>query len=147
MVESVQRRVAEGAEGTQREGDLNALTEAVIGAAIAVHRVLGPGLLESSYQACLARELDEQGIAYQSQMPLAIHYRDLVVPSAYRVDLLVAGQVIIELKAVDRLESIHEQQLLTYLRHADLRLGLVINFNVKRLVDGIRRVVNQFDEK
>jgi GxxExxY protein len=120
---------------------LNRITEAVIGAAMAVHRELGPGLLESAYEACLAFELAERGLSVERQKALPIRYRGVNVDCGYRIDLLVEGKVIIELKAVERLEPIHEAQLLSYLKLSGCKVGLLINFNVKVLKNGIRRLV------
>ena len=120
---------------------LNRITESVIGAAIAVHRELGPGLLESAYEACLAFELVERGSTVERQKALPVKYRGVKVDCCYRIDLLVEGKVIIELKAVERLEPIHEAQLLSYLKLSGCKVGLLINFNVKVLKNGIRRLV------
>jgi GxxExxY protein len=113
----------------------------VIGAAIEVHRHLGPGLLEGAYEKCLCRELELRGVPFKYQHPLDIDYKGVLVEGAYRIDLLVADLVVIELKSIDQLEPIHEAQLLTYLRLSDRWLGLLINFNVPVLKDGIRRRV------
>ena len=121
--------------------ELNRLSEVVIGAAIAVHRELGPGLLESTYEACLYYELSSRGIATEKQKELPVRYRDLLIDAGYRLDLLVEGKLIIELKAVDQLAAIHEAQLLTYLKLSGCKIGLLINFNVKLLKDGIKRRV------
>jgi GxxExxY protein len=121
--------------------ELNRLSEAIIGAAIAVHRELGPGLLESAYEACLEFELRDCGFDVQRQVTLPVVYRGTTVEAGFRIDLLVNGLVILELKAVDRLEKIHEAQIHTYLRLTKLKLGLLMNFNTKILVDGVRRVV------
>jgi GxxExxY protein len=120
---------------------LNRITEAVIGAAMAVHRELGPGLLESAYEACLAFELAERGLSVERQKALPIRYRGVNVDCGYRIDLLVEGKVIIELKAVERLEPIHEAQLLSYLKLSGCKVGLLVYFNVKVLKNGIRRLV------
>lgn len=120
---------------------LNRITESVIGAAMAVHRELGPGLLESAYEACLAFELVERGSTVERQKALPVKYRGVKVDCGYRIDLLVEGKVIIELKAVERLEPIHEAQLLSYLKLSGCKVGLLINFNVKVLKNGIRRLV------
>jgi GxxExxY protein len=120
---------------------LNAISEGVIGAAIAVHRELGPGLLESAYESCLEFELLDRGFAVERQKALPVIYRGLSVECGFRIDLRVNGLVIVELKAVEKLERIHEVQVNTYLRLTGLHLGLLMNFNVTRLVDGIRRVV------
>ena len=121
--------------------ELNRITESIIGAAMAVHRELGPGLLESAYEACLAFELVERGMTVERQKALPVKYRGVKVDCAYRIDLLAAGKVIIELKAVERLEPIHEAQLLSYLKLSGCKVGLLINFNVKVLKNGIRRLV------
>ena len=108
---------------------------------MAVHRELGPGLLESAYEACLAFELVERGLSVERQKALPVKYRGVNVDCGYRIDLLVEGKVIIELKAVERLEPIHEAQLLSYLKLSGCKVGLLINFNVKVLKSGIRRLV------
>ena len=125
---------------------LNRITESIIGAAIEVHRALGPGLLESAYEACLAFELVERGLKVEQQKPLPVVYRDVRLDCGYRLDLLVEEKVIVEIKAVDRLAPIHQAQLLSYLRLSGCKVGLLINFNVKVLKDGIRRVVNSFPD-
>jgi GxxExxY protein len=123
---------------------LNAISESVIGAAIAVHRELGPGLLESAYESCLEFELLDRGFAVERQKALPVIYRGLAVECGFRIDLRVNGLVIVELKAVEKLERIHEAQVNTYLRLTGLHLGLLMNFNVTRLTDGIKRVVRDF---
>ena len=122
--------------------DENALSREIIGAAIAVYRALGPGLLESVYQQCLYRELELQNIASETEVSIAAAYKGLKFDVAYRADLLVVEKVVVELKAVEKLLPVHEAQLLSYLRLQDKRLGLLINFNVPVLKDGVRRVVN-----
>jgi len=121
---------------------LNETTEATIGAAIEVHRALGPGLLESAYQACLAFELAQRGFEVEQQKPLPVVYREVKLDAGYRLDLVVEDKVIVEIKAVDRLERIHEAQLLSYLRLSGCRIGLLINFNVTLLKNGLKRIVN-----
>ena len=121
--------------------ELNELTEAIIGAAIEVHRQLGPGLLESSYVRCFRHELTLQAIPFEYEVPLPILYKGLALDCGYRLDLLVARQVVAEVKAVEKLDRIHEAQLLTYLRLGGWKVGLLINFNVPVLKDGIRRRV------
>ncbi len=121
--------------------DINRLTEAIIGAAIEVHRALGPGLLESAYKECLCRELDLQGIPFERQRPLPVEYKGLRLDCGYRLDLLVSNQVVVEIKAVENLLPIHEAQLLTYLKLGGWQVGLLINFNVPVLKQGIRRLV------
>lgn len=115
------------------------LTGRIIGAAIAVHNALGPGLLESAYQICLEHELRCQEIPFRSQVHLPVRYRDIVLDAGYRIDVVVDDKVIVELKSVASVEPVHEAQLLTYLRLSGIRIGLLINFNVPRLRDGITR--------
>lgn len=122
--------------------ELNKITEGIIGAAIEVHRTLGPGLLESAYVACLVYELMQRGFKVTQQAPLPLIYKDVKLDCGYRLDLLVNDAVIIEVKSVESLEPIHEAQLLSYLRLADCKVGLLINFNVKLLKHGIKRFVN-----
>lgn len=117
------------------------VTEQVIGAAIEVHRSLGPGLLESAYEACLYEELVSRGMLTERQKELAVRYKTVPVPCGYRLDLVVERKVIIEIKSVEKLLPVHEAQLLTYLKLAGLRTGLFINFNVTKLRDGIVRRV------
>ncbi len=126
---------------------LNELTEAIIGAAMTVHSELGPGLLESAYEACLEFELSRRGLHVERQKPLPIVYQDVELDAGYRVDLLVEDQVIVEIKAVDELAPIHEAQVLSYLRLSGCRVGLLLNFHVERLRQGIQRVVNEFPEE
>jgi GxxExxY protein len=118
-----------------------ALTERVIGAAIAVHQTLGPGLLESAYEACLCAELAEMGMAFERQLPLKLTYKGTVVDCGYRMDLVVEDKVLLELKSVDKLLPIHEAQLITYLKLSGLRTGLLMNFNTQLMKDGIKRKV------
>ena len=115
------------------------LTGRVIGCAIEVHRTLGPGLLESTYEQCLARELDLQGIGFQLQLPLPVEYKGVRLDCGYRIDRLVEDQLVLELKSVDEIKGIHEAQLLTYMKLAGKQTGLLINFNVEVLKDGIKR--------
>jgi GxxExxY protein len=117
------------------------LTGQIIGAAIDVHRALGPGLLESAYQACLARELTLRGIPYEQEKPLPIEYKGVRLDCGYRLDFLVAGKAVVELKAVDALHPVHEAQMLTYLKLTGCKIGLLINFNVPVLKNGIKRMV------
>ena len=123
---------------------LDDLTGQIIGAAIEVHRTLGPGLLESAYEACLEYELRDQGLTVERQKPLPLTYKGIALDTGYRLDLLVNEKVIIELKSVDRLVPIHQAQLLSYLKQSGLNVGLLINFNVKVLKDGVQRVVNNY---
>ncbi|MGR3319105.1 MAG: GxxExxY protein [Candidatus Anammoxibacter sp.] len=118
------------------------LSKEIIGAAIEVHRHLGPGLLESAYEECLCRELAIRSLTFERQKALALSYKGIKLDCGYKLDIVVDGLVILELKAVDRIEPIHEAQLLTYLKLADLKLGILINFNVPVLKEGIKRIVN-----
>ncbi len=122
------------------------LSEKIIGAAIEVHKVLGPGLLESTYERCLVHELTLQGIYAERQRKQPIHYKGLEIDEGYRIDILVDGQIILELKVVDRLNKIHMAQLLTYMKLSGCHLGYLINFNVRLLKDGIKRMVNELPE-
>jgi GxxExxY protein len=124
--------------------DENALSRLVIGAAIEVHKALGPGLLESVYQTCLLKELHIRGMWVESEVPVTVKYKGDVITEAYRVDLLVNNKLVVELKAVDQLTSVHKAQLLTYLRLMNRRLGLLINFNELVVRNGINRVINSY---
>jgi GxxExxY protein len=126
--------------------DENELTEAIIGAAIEVHRTLGAGLLEVVYEECLAVELGLRGLKFERQMPVSIMYKGHEVAANLKIDFLVEDRVVVELKAVETLLPVHEAQLLTYLRLTDKRVGLLINFNVPVLRRGIKRMVNNFPE-
>ena len=117
------------------------LTERIIGAAIEVHRHIGPGLLESVYQTCLAQEFSLQNIDYSQEVPLPIAYKGAKIGSNYRIDFIVNERVVVELKAVEQLLPVHEAQLLTYLKLSGIKVGLLINFNVPLLKDGIIRRV------
>jgi GxxExxY protein len=121
------------------------LTHSIIGCAIEVHRVLGPGLLEAVYEECLAKELALRGITFERQKPIPLVYRDLMLDAGYRLDLLVDGRVVVEVKAVENVPAIVEPIMLTYLRHSGCRLGLVINFWNAVLRDGIRRYVWHYE--
>ena len=121
--------------------NVNEITEKIIGAAITVHRALGPGLLESAYEACLVIELKKRELHVEQQKPIAVTYGDLQIACAYRLDLLIEGTVIVEVKAVAKLDQIHTAQMLTYLKLTGCQLGLIFNFNEKILSSGIRRVV------
>jgi GxxExxY protein len=123
------------------------LTHEIIGAAIEVHKVLGPGLLESAYEACLARELALRGLRFERQKPLPVVYKEAKLDEGYRMDLLVEGRVVVELKAIDSLAPIHEAILLTYLRLSSRRIGLLINFHVPVLADGVRRLVLNYRDE
>ena len=124
--------------------ELNEISGKIIEFSIRVHKALGPGMLEGAYEICLMHELIRNGFGVQSQLTLPIVYDGVRLDAGYRIDLLVEESVIVELKAIDKLIPVHEAQLLSYLRMSDLRLGLLINFNVKLLRDGVRRVVNNF---
>ncbi len=121
---------------------INKTTETIIGSAIAVHKSLGPGLLESAYEACLAFELADRGLSVERPKALPVTYRGVKLDCGYRLDLLVDEKVIVELKAIDRLLPIHSAQLLSYLKLSDCKVGLLINFNVKILKNGLRRIIN-----
>jgi GxxExxY protein len=121
---------------------INEITETIIGSAIAVHKSLGPGLLESAYEACLAFELADRGLSVERQKALPVVYRDVKLDCGYRLDFLVEEKIIIELKAIDRLLPIHSAQLLSYLKLSECKVGLLINFNVKILKNGLRRIIN-----
>ena len=123
---------------------LNALSYKIIGAAIEIHKELGPGLLESVYEACLVEELRIQGIKAEQQVMLPIIYKGKKLSKTYIVDILVEGIIIIELKCVEELKPVHEVQVVTYLKLANKRLGYLMNFNVPKMVQGIKRKVNNF---
>jgi GxxExxY protein len=126
---------------------VNDLTKAIIGAAIEVHRILGPGLLESAYEECLCRELGLRGIRFKRQYPVPLEYKGLKMDKCYQLDLLVENFCVVEIKSVDALHPIHEAQTLTYMRLGDWRVGLIFNFRVEALREGgIRRLVNNLNE-
>lgn len=120
--------------------EVDSLTGNIIGAAIEVHRSIGPGLLESAYQACLLYELRLRRLKVESQKPLPVFYKDVLIDCGYRLDMVVENQVVVEIKSVGSLAGVHEAQLLSYLKLGEYRVGLLINFNVKTLKDGIRRM-------
>ena len=126
-------------QSAQREGDNSSLTGIVIGCAIEVHRQLGPGLLESTYQQCLAHELVHKGLSLELERKLPVIYKGIKIDCGYRIDLLVEKQLILELKSVDQLKKIHEAQVLTYMKLSQINTGLLINFNVDLLKKGIKR--------
>jgi GxxExxY protein len=138
---------AEDAEDTETVKNLNELTDAIIGAAIEVHRALGPGLLESTYEMCLGRELSIRGLRFERQVPIPVEYKGVKLDCGYRADLVVVNAILVELKAIDSLLSIHEAQLLSYLKLSGLKIGLLINFNVELLKHGIRRRVLGLSEE
>ena len=117
------------------------LSNRVIGCAIEVHRVLGPGLLESTYQQCLAHELRLNGIQFSVEHPLPVEYKELNLDCGYRIDLLIEKQIILELKSAEEIKGIHQAQLLTYMRLGGIKRGFLINFNVERLADGLKSYV------
>ena len=119
----------------------NEITQAVIGAAIEVHRALGPGLLESAYEECLAHEFDLRGLGYVRQLPLPLVYKAVHLDCGYRIDFLVENLVVVELKAVESLHPIHEAQLLSYLKLTEKELAFLINFHVKLMKNGIKRMI------
>ena len=129
----------------QEEG-LNKITETIIGAAIDVHRALGPGLLESAYEACMVYDLIQVGMKVEQQKPLPVVYRGVKLECGYRLDLMIENEVVVEIKSIDKLLPIHKAQLMSYLKLADCKVGLLINFNVELLKDGIQRVVNNFPD-
>lgn len=121
----------------------NDLSSKIIGAAIEVHKQLGPGLLESTYEICLAFELKELGLEVKQQVALPVVYKDVKLDAGYRIDLIVENKVIVEIKSVEALADIHTAQLLTYLKLKDLKLGILINFNSVKVIDGVKRIVNK----
>jgi GxxExxY protein len=123
---------------------LDRISFLIIQAAIEIHKALGPGLLEITYHTCLVYELKRRNLKVISELLLPVRYKELILDSSYRIDLLVEDAVIVELKAIETVLPIHRAQVLTYLRHADKQLGLLINFNVERLVLGVDRIVNNF---
>lgn len=125
---------------------LDSITRRIIGAAIEAHKRLGPGLLESAYGTCLAFELRQMGFKLEEQKPLPVVYRDVKLDCGYRLDLVVEDSVVIEVKAVDQLAPIHDAQLLSYLRLSGKRVGLLINFHVRILKNGLKRIVNDFPD-
>ena|SRR5205823_3187526 len=125
---------------------LDQISRRIIGAAIEVHKTVGSGLLESAYQACLAFELRQQGFKVEEQKPLAVVYKNVHLDCGYRLDLVVEDAIIVEIKAVEQLAPIHEAQLLSYLRLSNRRVGLLMNFHSRVLVDGLKRIVNEFPD-
>jgi len=125
---------------------MNKLSSRIIGAAIEVHKALGPGLLESAYEECICHELSIGGLSLERQKPLAVRYKGINLDCSYRLDIVVEDKIILELKACEKVEPIHKAQLLTYLKLSGLHLGLILNFNVPVMRDGIVRIVNNLDE-
>jgi GxxExxY protein len=121
----------------------NEISEKIIGCSIEVHRSLGPGLLEIAYQECLFYELQKAGLYVEKQKPLPLIYKEVKLDAGYRLDLIVEGKVIIEIKSIEVLNDIHTAQVLTYLKVSGCKVGLLINFNVLRLVEGLQRLVNR----
>jgi GxxExxY protein len=130
-------------EMDKTKDEIEAHAKLLVDAILAVHRELGPGLLESTYQACLAHELRSRGIEVQCEAQLPVRYKGLEIEAGYRIDVLVAGCIIVENKAVQELAPIHEAQLLTYLKLSSRRIGFLVNWNVPLIKDGIRRMVNK----
>jgi GxxExxY protein len=125
---------------------LDQISRRIIGAAIEVHRHLGPGLLESAYETCLAHELRERGFKIEQQKPLLVVYKDVQMDCGYRMDLVVEDSVIVEIKAIDQLAPIHDAQLLSFPRLSGKNVGLLINFHVRLLKNGVKRIVNDFPD-
>jgi GxxExxY protein len=119
--------------------ETNQITEKIIGCAIEVHKNLGPGLLESAYEECLYYELNNLGLNVKKQLALPVVYKDVKLDAGYRIDLLIENKVIVEIKSVEAIAEIHKAQLMTYMKLANIKIGLLINFNVSRLKDGIVR--------
>ena len=130
----------------QENDRLDQISRRIIGAAIEVHRHLGPGLLESAYESCLVFELKHLGLRVEEQKPLPVVYKDVRLDCGYRLDLVVEDEIIVEIKAVEKLLPIHEAQLLSYLRLARKRVGLLLNFHVPVLKNGLKRIVNEFPD-
>jgi GxxExxY protein len=126
--------------------DVNQLSNKIIGAAIEVHKALGPGLLESAYEECLCQELELRGLHYERQKPLPVVYKGRKLDCLYRLDVVVENVIVLELKSCERMEPIYEAQLLTYLKLSGLHLGLILNFNVSMMRDGIKRIVRELAE-
>ncbi len=135
-----------GEEAPQRKMAWKEITDKIIGAAIEVHKTIGPGLLESAYEECLAHEMRLRGLNYERQVSLPVKYKGVKLDCGYRLDFLVEGAVVLELKAVDALQPIHEAQVLTYLKLGGWTVGLLINFNVPVLRNGIKRIVLNYKE-
>ena len=129
-----------------KEERLNKITEKIIGVAISIHRALGPGLLESAYEACMVYDLTQAGLKIEQQKPLPVVYRGVKLECGYRLDLMVENEAIVEIKSVEKLLPIHKAQLMSYLKLSNCKVGLLINFNVEILKDGIQRVVNNFPD-
>jgi GxxExxY protein len=128
---------------TGNHTDVEAVARAVLDAAFRIHTALGPGLLESAYEACLEHELAKRQLSVRKQVPMPVQFGDAYLPIAYRLDMLIAGALVVEIKCVDRLHDLHRAQLLSYLRLGGFKLGLLLNFNTLHLRNGIRRVANK----
>jgi GxxExxY protein len=126
--------------------DINKLSSKIIGAAIEVHRALGPGLLESAYEECICHELITGGLSLERQKPLAVRYKEINLDCGYRLDVVVEDAIILELKSCEKIDPIHKAQLLTYLKLSGFKLGLLFNFNVTLMREGIVRIVNELEE-
>ncbi len=126
--------------------DINKLSSRIIGAAIEVHKALGPGLLESAYEECICYELSTGGLSLARQKPLAVQYKGINLDCGYRLDVVVEDAIILELKSCEKIEPIHKAQLLTYLKLSGIKLGLLLNFNVTLMREGIVRIVNELEE-
>jgi GxxExxY protein len=135
------------AEDAESVKNLNQFTDTIIGAAMEVHRGLGPGLLESSYEMCLCRELSIRGIPFERQVPIPVEYKGVKLDCGYRADIVVDGAILVEIKAIDSLLPIHDAQLLSYLKLGGWKIGLLINFNVELLKHGLRRRVLGLNEE
>ena len=129
-------------DANSRIDRINSLTERIIGCAIEVHKAIGPGLLESAYEECLCFELTESGLRFQRQVPLPVRYKSVNLDCGYRLDLITENEVIVEIKAVERIIGIHEAQLLSYLRMLGKRVGLILNFHSSVMKYGVKRIVN-----
>jgi GxxExxY protein len=142
------KKVKEGKESgnMQEKASIDEITHRTIGAAIEVHKALGPGLLESVYEQCLCHEFDLRRIPYERQLQFPVVYKGINVDCGYRLDVLVENQVVIEIKAVDELLPVHKAQLLTYMKLGGWKAGLLINFNVPILIQGVHRLVNHLEE-
>jgi GxxExxY protein len=126
--------------------DINKLSSKIIGAAIEVHKALGPGLLGSAYEKCLCHEINLQGISFEKQKPLAVSYKGIKLDCGYRLDVVVENAIILELKSCEKIKPVHKAQLLTYLKLTGLNLGLLLNFHTTVMRDGIVRIVNKLNE-
>jgi GxxExxY protein len=126
--------------------NINELSSRIIGAAIEVHKALGPGLLESAYEECICHELSLRGLSLERQKPLAVRYKGINLDCGYRLDVVVEDAIILELKSCEKIEPIYKAQLLTYLKLSGVKLGLLLNFNVTLMKDGIVRIVNELEE-